>query len=73
MLVIIYKCFNKREACALNYDHSHCRASCDLKTEKQKCYHIDHTSCGHCGSNELVTDALRYHSHIVITGKVWSI
>ena len=33
---MIYNSFYKHEARTENYDHSHCHASCDPKTEKQK-------------------------------------
>ena len=33
---MIYNFFYKHEARGDNYDHSHCYASCDPKTEKQK-------------------------------------
>ena len=56
-----------------DYDHSHCYASCDPKTEKQKYYHITHKSCDYYGSNELFPDSVQYRGNLVETDKLWSI
>ena len=73
VLIMILKCFYKREEPAENYDHFRCYASCDPKTEKQKYYVISHTSYGYCGLNELAPDTVQYRDILVKTGKVWSI
>ena len=70
---MIYKCFYKREARAENYDNSHCYASCDPKTENQKCQPISQKICGYYGSNELAPDEVQYRGNLVETVKVWSI
>ena len=72
-LIMIHKCFYKREARAESYDHSHCYESYDPKTEQQNYYLISHTRCGYCSSNELASDAVRYWGNPVKTGKVWYI
>ena len=73
MLIMIYKCFYKLEACAENYYHSHCFAFCEPKTEKHKYYPIAQKICGCYVSNKLAPDALLYWGNPVETGKVWSI
>ena len=45
--------YPKHEARAENHDHSHCYASCDPKTEKQKYQPIAHKSCGYNSSRVL--------------------
>ena len=70
---MIYKCFYKQEARAESYDHSHCYASREPKTENQKYQPTSHTSCGYCSYNELSPDVVRYRDNLVETGKVWTI
>ena len=70
---MIYMCFNKCVAHAENYDHSHCYASRDPKTENQKYSPIYHTSFGYCASNDLAPNSLRSQVPVVQTNKIWSI
>ena len=73
-LIMIYNRFYKHEACADNYDYSHCYASCvTSETEKYKYYPIDQKICVYYGSNELSPDSVCYWGNIVATGKLWSI
>ena len=69
---MIYKSFYKREGRAENYDHSHCYASGDPKTENQKYQPINHTICGYFSSNEIAPDAVEYRGNLAETGKVWT-
>ena len=69
---MIYIYFYKREARTENFDHSHCYASCDPKTENQKYQPIAQKICSYYGYNELAPDAVRYQGNLVKTSKVWT-